>query len=289
MLDLHTREHGYTEVLPPFWSTPNPCTAPASFPSSQRTCSSVAARRDATSGSSPPPKCRSPTSIRNETLDAARLPISLTAYTPCFRSEAGSYGKDVRGIIRQHQFQKVELVKFARPEDSYDEHEKLTRDAEDRPASSSACTIAACCFAPVTWASARPKPTTSKSGCRARTCSAKFPPAPTLRASRPAAPTSATGPRARREDRIRPHPQRQRPGRRPHLGRHRRKLSAGRRQRRHPRSPAPLHRRRKNRGAQTVATLPERVPHYAAEVCGNVGLWCAETGSETTRYPRDLN
>jgi seryl-tRNA synthetase len=59
------------------------------------------------------------------------LPISLTAFTPCFRSEAGSYGKDVRGIIRQHQFQKVELVKFTQPEQSYEEHEKLTRDAEE--------------------------------------------------------------------------------------------------------------------------------------------------------------
>jgi seryl-tRNA synthetase len=67
---------------------------------------------------------------RDEVLDAARLPVSLTAYTPCFRSEAGSYGKDVRGIIRQHQFQKVELVKFSRPEKSYDELEKLTRNAE---------------------------------------------------------------------------------------------------------------------------------------------------------------
>ncbi|MBV8476564.1 MAG: serine--tRNA ligase, partial [Acidobacteria bacterium] len=67
---------------------------------------------------------------RDEVLDAARLPISLTAYTPCFRSEAGSYGKDVRGIIRQHQFQKVELVKFAKPEGSYDELEKLTGHAE---------------------------------------------------------------------------------------------------------------------------------------------------------------
>ncbi len=67
---------------------------------------------------------------RDETLEAAKLPISLTAYTPCFRSEAGSYGKDVRGIIRQHQFQKVELVKFTRPEDSYAEHEKLTANAE---------------------------------------------------------------------------------------------------------------------------------------------------------------
>jgi seryl-tRNA synthetase len=67
---------------------------------------------------------------RDEILDAARLPICLTAYTPCFRSEAGSYGKDVRGIIRQHQFQKVELVKFSRPETSYDELEKLTNNAE---------------------------------------------------------------------------------------------------------------------------------------------------------------
>jgi seryl-tRNA synthetase len=68
---------------------------------------------------------------RDETLDLDKLPIKLCAYTPCFRSEAGSYGRDVRGIIRQHQFQKVELVKFARPESSYDELESLTRDAED--------------------------------------------------------------------------------------------------------------------------------------------------------------
>ena len=67
---------------------------------------------------------------RDEIIDGTRLPVSVTAYTPCFRSEAGSYGKDVRGIIRQHQFQKVELVKFSRPEDSYGELEKLTRDAE---------------------------------------------------------------------------------------------------------------------------------------------------------------
>jgi seryl-tRNA synthetase len=68
--------------------------------------------------------------FRDEVLDGAELPRSLTAYTPCFRSEAGSYGRDVRGIIRQHQFQKVELVKFARPEESYTELEKLTAHAE---------------------------------------------------------------------------------------------------------------------------------------------------------------
>ena len=69
--------------------------------------------------------------FRNETLDAEKLPIRLCAFTACFRSEAGSYGRDVRGIIRQHQFQKVELVKFTRPDQSYDELEKLTADAED--------------------------------------------------------------------------------------------------------------------------------------------------------------
>jgi seryl-tRNA synthetase len=69
--------------------------------------------------------------FRDETLEFAQLPLSLCAYTPCFRSEAGSYGRDVRGIIRQHQFQKVELVKFSPPERSYSELEKLTRDAED--------------------------------------------------------------------------------------------------------------------------------------------------------------
>jgi seryl-tRNA synthetase len=68
---------------------------------------------------------------RDEILDEARLPIALTAYTPCFLAEAGAAGKDTRGIIRQHQFQKVELVKFTRPEDSYAEHERLTRDAEE--------------------------------------------------------------------------------------------------------------------------------------------------------------
>ena len=68
---------------------------------------------------------------RDETLDLDKLPIKLCAYTPCFRSEAGSYGRDVRGIIRQHQFQKVELVKFSKPESSYDELEALTHDAED--------------------------------------------------------------------------------------------------------------------------------------------------------------
>jgi seryl-tRNA synthetase len=128
MLDVHTREHGYTEVLPPFLVNSKSLFGTGNLPKF---------REDLF-------KCEGhdlwliPTAevpvtniYAGETLEADALPIKLCAYTPCFRSEAGSYGRDVRGIIRVHQFQKVELVKFARPEQSYDELEKLTADAED--------------------------------------------------------------------------------------------------------------------------------------------------------------
>ena len=130
MLDLHIREHGYTEVLPPslvnsesmYGTGQLPKFAEDSFrvPHGEKDLWLI-------------PTAEVPVTnlYRDETLEAARLPISLTAYTPCFRSEAGSYGKDVRGIIRQHQFQKVELVKFAKPEESYEQLEKLTQDAEE--------------------------------------------------------------------------------------------------------------------------------------------------------------
>jgi seryl-tRNA synthetase len=193
MLDLHTREHGYTEVLPPYLVNSDsmygtgqlPKFAADLFqvqesiwliymwePSSQtgvavQACTGETLNVDigqcdsqlsaklqqfkqplavplvtVRSGSAfhlphgplwliPTAEVPVTNLYRDEVLEAARLPVSLTAYTPCFRSEAGSYGKDVRGIIRQHQFQKVELVKFTRPEDSYEQHEKLTRDAEE--------------------------------------------------------------------------------------------------------------------------------------------------------------
>jgi seryl-tRNA synthetase len=189
MLDLHTRQHGYTEVLPPYlvnsesmYGTGNlPKFAADLFkvPTSQplhKPLRGDLVYRDGLNGDfkiiavddaartadielvspfpdAPPliwrqqpwdklrcqrdfwliPTAEVPVTnlYRDEVLDQARLPISLTAYTPCFRSEAGSYGKDVRGIIRQHQFQKVELVKFAHPDHSYEEHEKLTRNAEE--------------------------------------------------------------------------------------------------------------------------------------------------------------
>jgi seryl-tRNA synthetase len=185
MLDLHTREHGYTEVLPPYLVNSESMYGTGQLPKfeqdlfkvNRRTPVSIPAigdqvaligkpgnfvvikvhpetrEADVLPSPLPPasyllkvswdelvyvrdlyliPTAEVPVTniFRNETLDAARLPVSLTAFTPCWRSEAGSYGKDVRGIIRQHQFQKVELVKFTRPEESYAEHEKLTRAAE---------------------------------------------------------------------------------------------------------------------------------------------------------------
>jgi seryl-tRNA synthetase len=129
MLDLHTREHGYTEVLPPYMVNAESMYGTGNLPKFEQDLFKVP-HGDKNLYLIPTAEVPLTNLYRDETLDGARLPISLTAYTPCFRSEAGSYGKDVRGIIRQHQFQKVELVKFARPDDSYNQHEKLTRDAE---------------------------------------------------------------------------------------------------------------------------------------------------------------
>ncbi len=129
MLDLHTREHSYTEVLPPCLVNSDSMYCTGQLPKFAADLFRVP-HGEKDLWLIPTAEVPVTNLYRDETLDAARLPISLTAYTPCFRSEAGSYGKDVRGIIRQHQFQKVELVKFARPENSYEEHEKLTRNAE---------------------------------------------------------------------------------------------------------------------------------------------------------------
>src|ERR1700722_16461614 len=129
MLDLHTREHGYTEVLPPYLVNSESMYGTGQLPKFAADLFRVP-HGDKDFWLIPTAEVPVTNLYRDEVLDAARLPISLTAYTPCFRSEAGSYGKDVRGIIRQHQFQKVELVKFSRPENSYEEHEKLTHNAE---------------------------------------------------------------------------------------------------------------------------------------------------------------
>ncbi|HZD31374.1 MAG TPA: serine--tRNA ligase, partial [Candidatus Angelobacter sp.] len=130
MLDLHTREHGYTEVFPPLMVNADSMYGTGQLPKFEADLFKVPFN-DRNFYLIPTAEVPVTNLYRDETLDAARLPICLTAFTPCFRSEAGSYGKDVRGIIRQHQFQKVELVKFTRPEQSYQEHDKLTRDAEE--------------------------------------------------------------------------------------------------------------------------------------------------------------
>jgi seryl-tRNA synthetase len=129
MLDLHTREHGYTEVLPPFLVNSESLYGTGNLPKFAADLFRVP-HGEKDLWLIPTAEVPVTNLYRDETLDGARLPISLTAYTPCFRSEAGSYGKDVRGIIRQHQFQKVELVKFSQPQKSYEELEKLTHNAE---------------------------------------------------------------------------------------------------------------------------------------------------------------
>lgn len=127
MLDLHTREHGYTEVLPPFLVNSESMYGTGQLP---KFAGDLFQCKDADLWLVPTAEVPLTNLYRGEVLEEARLPLSLCAWTPCFRSEAGSYGKDVRGIIRQHQFQKVELVKFTRPQDSYAELEKLTTHAE---------------------------------------------------------------------------------------------------------------------------------------------------------------
>jgi seryl-tRNA synthetase len=138
MLDLHTREHGYTEVLPPYMVNSKslfgtgqlPKFAADLFHCDDKGAYEPGQYQDSDHWMIPTAEVPVTNLFRDETLDESQLTTSFCAYTPCFRSEAGSYGKDVRGMIRQHQFQKVELVKFTTPDKSNEEHERLTRDAE---------------------------------------------------------------------------------------------------------------------------------------------------------------
>jgi seryl-tRNA synthetase len=141
MLDMHTEQHGYTEVLPPFMVNSKSLFGTGQLPKFAEDlfrCSDADAEAVARGEFKDNDHWLIPTAevpvtnlYRDEILDETLLPILLTAYTPCFRAEAGAAGKDTRGIIRQHQFQKVELVKFTQPEESDAEHEKLTRNAEE--------------------------------------------------------------------------------------------------------------------------------------------------------------
>ena len=128
MLDTHTREHGYTETLPPFIVNRDALFGTGQLPKFEQDLFKLEDER----GFYLVPTAEVPVTnyYASEILDASQLPMKWAAYTPCFRSEAGSYGKDTRGVIRQHQFEKVELVKYSLPENSYDELEALTRNAE---------------------------------------------------------------------------------------------------------------------------------------------------------------
>jgi seryl-tRNA synthetase len=129
MLDLHVREHGYREMEPPFLVNAAALTGTGNLPKFEADLFKISGDWDLYL--IPTAEVPLTNLHRGEILDGRELPIKYTAYTPCFRSEAGSYGADVRGLIRQHQFDKVELVKFTTPDRSYDELESLTRDAEE--------------------------------------------------------------------------------------------------------------------------------------------------------------
>ena len=127
MLDIHTQEHGYCEVLPPFMVNSASMTNTGQLPKFEQDLFKL---KDSPYYLIPTAEVPVTNIHQGEILDAEDLPIFYTAFTPCFRSEAGSYGKDTRGLIRQHQFNKVELVKFTRPDDSYAELENLLQNAE---------------------------------------------------------------------------------------------------------------------------------------------------------------
>ena len=129
MLELHTREHGYTEVVPPFLVNADSLRGTGNLPKFEQDLFKIGGEWDLYL--IPTAEVPLTNLYRSEILDGRQLPLRYTAYTPCFRSEAGSYGADVRGLIRQHQFDKVELVKFATPDQSFDELESLTANAEE--------------------------------------------------------------------------------------------------------------------------------------------------------------
>jgi seryl-tRNA synthetase len=129
MLDLHTKHHGYTEIEPPFMANTASLTGTGNLPKFEADLFKIAGEWDLFLV--PTAEVPLTNMHRGEILDGRSLPIRYTAYTPCFRSEAGSYGADVRGLIRQHQFDKVELMVFSPPDESYNELERLTGNAEE--------------------------------------------------------------------------------------------------------------------------------------------------------------
>ena len=177
MLDVHTGEHGYTEMYLPYLVNPETMTGTGQLPKFGD---------DAFATTDEPPRYLVPTAevpmtnlVAGEIIDDADLPLKFTSQTPCFRREAGSYGQDTRGMIRQHQFEKVELVQITRPEES-----TAALDTPNPFCSVSACRTARWCCAPATWVLPPPKRTTWKSGCRGRVLTARYLPAVSAPTSR---------------------------------------------------------------------------------------------------------
>ena len=188
MLDVHTREHNYVEVIPPLMVNSASMQGTGQLPKFGADLFKV---ENTDYWLIPTAEVPVTNIYAGEILEGSQLPIYITAYTPCFRSEAGSYGKDTRGLIRQHQFNKVELVKFTRPEASYDELEKLTKDAEE--------ILKRLGLHYRTWPSAqatsvfhRPRPTTWRFGCLDKMRIARSHPVATSKTSRPAELTFAS-------------------------------------------------------------------------------------------------
>ena len=205
MLDLHTLDQDYTEILPPFMVNRAAMTGTGQLPKFEEDMFYVPQKDFFLIPTAEVPVTNL---LAQEIVPEADLPIHYTAYTPCFRAEAGSAGRDTRGLIRQHQFNKVELVKFCKPEDSWDELEAL-RDLRNRrefPPVHDRC----CRFSisrtewsdcpPATLDSPRHAPTTSRFGCRPTADTWRFPPAPTFWIIRQDAPTSVLEERAARRN-----------------------------------------------------------------------------------------
>ena len=192
MLDLHTKQHGYTEIEPPFMANTASLTGTGNLPKFEADLFKIGGDWDLYLV--PTAEVPLTNMHRGEILDGRSLPIRYTAYTPCFRSEAGSYGADVRGLIRQHQFDKVELMAFSKPEESYNELERLTGNAEE-VLKRLELPYRTCSCARATWGLPPPRPTTSRCGCQASRRIVRFLPAATRRRSRRGAPTSSSGPK----------------------------------------------------------------------------------------------
>lgn len=182
MIDLHTGEHGYLECNVPVIVNEHALHGTGQLPKFEEDLFSTQV------GESkryliPTAEVSLTNLVADSIVDADTLPLRMTAYSLCFRAEAGSYGRDVRGMIRQHQFEKVEMVQIARAGDSYAQLEEMVGHAEKccRP---SACRTASSCCALATWASPPPRPTTWKYGYPARIPTAKSPAAPTAKTSR---------------------------------------------------------------------------------------------------------